>query len=366
MSGATTRKMISAYFKEGMVTSFLMGFFVARPENFHDTEEIELDIQRSDEDIAIVVTDVKNGYRQNTLDGYTNKSFKPPAFKESFTINSFSLLKRQFGETPFASKDFRLSLLRYVYRGMRLVERKVRRSIELMASQVLTTGVVTLVDADGNTLYTIDFKAKASHFPTSGTAWGQTGDSKIADLGSLLDVIRDDSLEEADILIFGRLALDAFLKDDDVKDLLDLRRADRGQVAMNQVMGNGGKYHGTVEIQNRKVDIWSYNGRYVDPSDGTKKPYIPNGKVVALASTARLDLSFGSIPNIGRLLGIPSVLVNQVPELPGRVNSESAGMDMYPTVFLDDSGENLKAGVGARPLVIPTDIDAFGCLDTGL
>src|SRR6056297_1909079 len=166
MSGNTTRRMISAYFQEASPTAFFSGMFQTRPENFHSSEEVEIDIVRSEEDVSIVIQDLSTGYRMNSDDLYTNKGFKPPIHKEAIPLNAFDLIKRMPGENPFQSPDFRANVITKMFSGMRKIERKIRRSIELQASQVLQTGVVTLTDINGAALYTLDYAPKTAHFPT--------------------------------------------------------------------------------------------------------------------------------------------------------------------------------------------------------
>ena len=171
MSGSTTVRMLKAYIQMAQPTLFLSGMFQSPPENFHTTEEVEIDIVRSDEDISIVIQDLSTGYRMNSEDLYTNKGFKPPIHKEAAPINSFDLIKRIPGQNPFESPDFRSNVILRLFNIMTKVERKIRRSIELQASQVLQTGIVTLTDDNGVALYTLDYKPKATHFPTAGTSW---------------------------------------------------------------------------------------------------------------------------------------------------------------------------------------------------
>ena len=108
----------------------------------------------------------------NSEDLYTNKGFKPPIHKEAIPINSYDLIKRMPGDSPFKEPDFRANVITRMFNGMTKVERKIRRSIEVQASQVLQTGQVTLTDYNGNALYTLDYKPKPSHFPTTGTSLG--------------------------------------------------------------------------------------------------------------------------------------------------------------------------------------------------
>ena len=167
MSGKVTKRMISAYVQMASPLMFLSGLFQSPAQNFHTSEEVEIDIVRSDEDVSIVIQDLSTGYRMNSDDIYTNKAFKPPIHKEAIPINSFDLIKRMPGENPFEAPDFRANVITRMFNGMVKVERKIRRAVELQASQVLQTGIVTLTDSNGTALYTLDYKPKATHFRRS-------------------------------------------------------------------------------------------------------------------------------------------------------------------------------------------------------
>jgi hypothetical protein len=357
--------MISAYNQMASPMLFLSGLFQSPPENFYTSEEVEIDIVRSDEDISIVIQDLSTGYRMNSEDLYTNKGFKPPIHKEAIALNSFDLLKRNPGENPFQSPDFRASLITRMFSGMTKVERKIRRAIELQSSQVLQTGIVTLTDDAGVALYTLDYKPKATHFPTAGVSWATaTGAQKLADLSSLAEVVRNDGLADPDQLIMGIDAFENFISDTTVQARFDIRRIDLGTISAMEMRGNGGSFRGIVEIGNYRLDVWTYGGRYKDPQTGNKVQFIDPGKIVVRASSGRLDATFGAIPNIGTLLGQGASAL--LPELPGRISNSSGGMDLHTNAWLSNDGESLFGGVGARPLMIPTAIDTFGCLDTQL
>lgn len=365
MSGKTTKRMISAYQQMAQPMLFLSGLFQSPPENFHTSEEVEIDIVRSDEDVSIVIQDLSTGYRMNSEDLYTNKGFKPPIHKEALPINSFDLIKRMPGQNPFESPDFRANVILRMFNGMTKVERKIRRAIELQASQVLQTGVVTLVDGSGNALYTLDYKPKATHFPTAGTSWATaTGAQKIADINSLAEVIRNDGLADPDQLIMGIDAFENFISDDEIRKRFDIRRMDLGTISPMEMRGNGGTFRGIVEIGNYRYDVWTYGGRYKDPQTGNKVQFVDPGKIIVRSSSGRLDATFGAIPNIGSMMG--GQATSLLPELPGRVSNAAGGMDLFTNAWLSADGEQLFGGVGARPLMIPTAIDTFGCLDTQL
>jgi len=364
MSDETTRRMISAYTQMASPLMFLSGLFQSPTQNFHSSEEVELDIIRTDEDISIVIQDLSTGYRMNSDDLYTNKSFKPPIHKEAIALNAFDLIKRAPGENPFQSPDFRANVIARMFNGMVKVERKIRRAIELQASQILQTGVVTLADSDGTALYTLDFQPKAAHFPTTSNAWNGSGATILADLNSLANVIRNNGLTDADQLIMGEGSFEAAMQDDDFLARFDTRRVDLGTISPMQVRGNGGQYRGVVEIGNYRFDIWTYGGRYKSPETGSKVKYVADEKVIMRDSSGRLDATFGAIPNIGALVGGQNTSL--LPELPGRISNDAGGMDLFTNVWMSLDGEQLFGGVGARPLMIPTAIDTYGCIDTDI
>ncbi len=362
MSGSTTRSMISVYIQQAAPTLFLSGLFQSPPQNFHTTEEVEIDIVRSDEDIAIVVQDLSTGSRMNSEDLYTNKSFKPPIFDESFPVNSWDLIKRSPGENPFQQPDFRANVITRLFNGMTKIERKIRRAAELQASQVLQTGIVTLTDSAGTALYTLDYKPKSSHFPTAGNAWGGGSDTPLDDISALAEIIRNDGLEDPDQLIMGVDAFTAFIANSDVQAHFDIRRIDQGTISGREMRGNGGSFRGIVIIGNYTYDVWTYGGRFKDPQTGNKLQFLDPSKVIVRSSTGRLDATFGAVPNIGALLG--ATAGNLLPELPGRISNVDGGMDMSVKSWLSQDGAQLFGGVAARPLYIPTAIDTYGCLET--
>jgi len=365
MSGTTTKRMLKVYEQNGKTPSlFLSGMFQSPPENFHNSESVEIDIERSDEDVAIVIQDISTGYRMNSEDLFVNKGFIPAIYKEAISLNAFSLLKRTPGDDPFKDVKFRASLLTKMFKGMKKVERKIRRSLELQASQVLQTGKLTLNNENGVAVYSLDFVPKTSHFPTASIAWGQSGATILDDLDALGEQIRDDGLDDPDEIILGKDAFRAFMADEAVQKVFDQRRADQGTISPMKKNGKGGLYRGTVEIGNYKYDIWTYGGRYKDPETGAKIQFVDPANVIMRISTGRLDASFGAIPNIAAILGVGAARL--LPELPSRMSNTESGMDMFTNVWLSNDGEQMFGGVGARPLMIPTAIDTFGCLKTGV
>ena len=360
MSDETTRRMIEAYRQIGEPTMFFTGMFQTPMINMHTSEEVEIDIVRADEDISVVVTDISSGYRYNSDDIYTNKSFIPPVHREAAPINAFDLLKRRPGEDPFMSPNFQASATIKAFNVIRKIENKIRRSIELQAAQVLQTGRATLTDMAGNNLFNIDYSPKTSHFPTTANAWNGSNADPAGDIDRLAEVIRNDGLTDPDMLIMGSRAFEAFIQNDEIRNRLDNRRFEMGRIVPMDRMGNGGTYRGTVEIGNYSYDIWSYGGRYKSPQTSRKIQYMDESKVIVRASSGRLDGTFGAIPRV-----VPPES-RVLPFIPDRVSDTAGAMDMFMNAWVTPDGEQLFVGAGSRPLMIPTAIDTFGCLETSV
>lgn len=339
---------------------FLQRFFTVKPGGFFQGDKVAIDIQRFGEDVAIVVKQ-GTGPRLNDADVYTTKEFTPPAYGEAVPFNVNDLLKRMAGVDPYtaAYTGYAADLISYMANAFMLIDDKITRAVELQASQILQTGILDLVDDTGATLYSLDFQPKATHFPTSGTTWGQAGADPLGDLNALAKVVRADGKTRPDILIFGDTAFSEFIQDEAVKAALDNRRIDIGEVAP-MMMDSGATFQGIVWVGNYQFQMWTYPETYTDPQTGLATEYIDDGNVVMMSSTARFDRVSAEVPlPIG-----PDPRVENL--LPGRLSSREMGMDVTPNVYVTPNGKQLTGELESRPLLIPVQIDGFGCLTTGL
>lgn len=364
MSDENRKHMIEAYFQTAPVTSFFSNQFRSPASNFYTSESVELDIVRTDEEVAIAVQDITAGWRNNSADLFTNKEFIPPVFKESFSLTSKDLFKRVPGDNPFQDPGYRAMIITRFMDGMRKINNKIVRANELQASQVLQTGTATLLDANGAEIYAIDYKPKATHFPTSSTAWTDASPDILGDIESLGQVVRNDGKQAPDTLIMGIDAFSAFILDDVIQPLFDNRRIEAGRIGRMSVLPEDARFRGTVDVGNYKYDVVTYAGVFKDPNGGAIVPFMDPAKVILLSSDSRFDALFGAVPHIGRALGLTGGSGVNLPELPTRFGSREAGMDMFTNLWLSQEGDQLYGGVASRPLMVPTSIDTYGCLDT--
>lgn len=354
--GTSTARMLDAYTEDAQSPLFLSSMFRTPPKNFHNSEKVTVDVRRSDPHLAIPLPKIGSGARKHESSKYVNKAFTPPVYDIEVPLSSYNGMERRAGKDPFEDPDFLGQVVEESFIHLRELEGMLRRAVELQASQVLQTGALDLKDAAGNTVFDLDYEAKATHIVTAGTAWavdGSTG-NPLADLADLAEVVRRDGKAEPDRLTFGTSALQRFLANADVKAQLDNRRMERGQIAPES-RGAGATFVGRIWIGQYDFEIWAYKATYIDPVTGNHTPYVETNNVIMSSSEGRLDLTFGAIPMFVR----PDARVLQF--LPPRMSSPELGFDFSTNAWVTPDGKHLTLSAGTRPLAIPTAIDTVAC-----
>lgn len=354
---SSSTKLLRRYEQKASAPRFLSQFFKSPPENWHRTETVAIDIVREEEEIAIPIQDLSVSGRQNEATIYTTKEIKPPIYDEVGSVTAWNAMQRRPGASPFDEPDYRLNALDEAYDIAHRLERKIRRSVELMSSQVLQTGMLDLRDKDGNTLYVLNFLPRSSHFPTVSVDWGSGGDDIYGDLASLMAEIRMNGGETITDLVFGTNAFRHFQFDDDIQRILDNRRIE-GSKLEGRVDGKGVRQVGFFQIEGTTVRLWIYDGMYVDPVTRTKRPYVDPDKVIMLSEGGRLDLSYGAVP----ILVPPEQ--RALPFLPPTIANADLGIYLTTHSWVEPNGKSVSVNISTRPITIPTAIDTYGCLTT--
>ena len=337
---------------------FLSRMFTIKPGGIYNGDKVAIDIERYGEEVAIAIRKC-TGPNLNDISEFTTKEFTPPAYGEAFPLDVSDLLNRMAGVDPYtaAYTEYAGQLVAMMAKGFVLIDDKIKRAVELQASQILQTGKLTLTDSSGGTVYELDFKPKATHYPTVGTAWDNVASTKLADLEALAKVIRADGKVNPDRLIMGDVALRNFLADDEVQKVLDNQRIDVGSIAP-EFEDSGATFYGYVWVGAYRFEIWTYPDTYEHPQTGAPTEYIGSDKVAMLSSRTRLDMVSARVP---LPLGPDPRVANL---LPGRMSSRSDSFDVTPNVYPTPNGKQIMGELESRPLLIPVQLDGLGCLDT--
>jgi len=339
---------------------FLASFFKTEEEDFTDAEMVDIDIVRTDEDVAPVLKDYKTGAIAVADDIFTGKQIKPPIYSLERPVNIWDLMKRQPGENALAAEigSWFGRLVAILKKAFLKQYDMIKRAIELQAAQILQTGQLSLLDDKGNTAYILDFQPKATHFPTVLNGWGGGSDDPLGDIESLADKIRDDGLVDVTTAIFGADAWNNFIKNTDVQAAL--KKDGLGLGALNpRLVDKGGKYMGYVEVGTYRIDCFVYNGRFKNFHDASNKyPFVDKDNVILLADIEDLDfrLVYGGVPTIG----MDSPFKEIVPDVV-RIDGT---IEFHNRVYRDQKGDVYVGETKVRPICIPVSIDRFGCIDT--
>lgn len=338
---------------------FLQRFFTLKPGGIFNGKKVQIDIERYGEDVAVVVKHC-TGPNLNDFNQWTTKEFEPPEYSEGFPLDVCDLVNRLQGVDPYASANqgYTAKLMQKVTTGFMLVDAMIQRALELQASQILQTGTLSLTDKQGNVVYELDFKPKATHFPTVGTAWSNPAADALGDLASLAEVIRADGKIDPEILIFGTVAFKNFKNNTAVQAELDNRRINTGEINP-EMRDSGATFQGFIWVGDYQMQMWTYPETYTHPQTGLPTKYIEDDKVVMMSSNTRLDVTSARVPRLNsvdpRLEGM----------LPDRITQTGrAGYDVSPYIWATPNGRVITGELESRPLLIPVQIDGFGCLDT--
>lgn len=239
------------------------------------TDEIHFDIISKTRRLAPFVSPVVAGKIVDSQ-GYVTKTFKPAYLKPKTPFDPNRPLKRIPGEQigGMLSPDQRLQYLV----AQQLLDHKdmVRRRMEVMASEALRTGKVT-VTGDNYPTVVLDFgrDAALTKVLTAGTKWSDSGISPLNNLQDWSQLVLQKS---GAMPIDVTLDIDAwkvFRSDADVAKRLDLRNAVGATLSLGAQIKEGAVYMGTVD----NFNIWVYSGWYLDDA-GAEQPILPSGSVV--------------------------------------------------------------------------------------
>ena len=313
------------------------------------------DSQRFSRKIAGTI-DHGTGSNLNEAARFSTKEFEPPEYGEAVAINAHDLVTRMAGEDPFSAsnRSYASRFIKLVGDALLESGRLIDRGVEVQAAQIMQTGQLSLAGASP---YSADFKPKASHFVTVGTAWSDSVNAvPLDDIENLAHTIRVDSKKRVTTAIMGRTALKEFLECDQVKERADLRRVN--MLAIDPRIDNRGAHlYGTIIAGGYEINLWQYDQMYEPFAGGAEVPYVDDNKVILLPDRPSFV--------IGSLL-VPQIL-GPDPRLAGLVSvptTSELGWDLTPNVWTHGEGSTIYAGMKTRVGMIPQGIDEFGALTT--
>lgn len=326
-----SRKLIATANNIKPATTFITDTFFKKVD-VNSAENIDVEIRDGKRKLAPFVSPLIEGKLEPSL-GKQVTSYKPAYIKFKYATEAEQVARETNGVFYADGKSPAQRAAEKAAIELKEGIDNIKRRIELMATEAVTTGNVT-IKGDGID-EVIDFGMKATHQKTlTGTAlWTDASSDPLKDLRAWKREVAKDSGYTPSVAVMGSDVIDAFLANDAVQKYLDNRRINLGGIAPSDI-GEGVTYYGEVE----GLKIYSYDGYY--EVDGTIYDVFPSDKILLGSDRALAKLNYGAIKDFkaGNFVGAVFVKSWEVEDPSARF------------VLLQSA-----------PLPVPVDINAFMC-----
>lgn len=296
-----TRVMLPALEQAYKPKLFLRDTFFKR-ETRSNSKYVDIDVMKGKRRLAPFVSPLIEGKVVSRI-GFTTHSFEPPYIKQKKITNAGSFLDRPIGIDIYSANDGpQQRAQKELMKDLLELNEMIDRREEWMAAQLLATGKVDCI-GEGISV-TVDFSMPASHTPTlTGNAvWtDETNANPLKDLRDWKRLLAKDSGIVPDVVIFGSLAYDNFIKHPKVKTAFDNRRIDRGQIDPKD-LPNGATYIGF--LKDCQCDAYMYDEWYLNDSD-VLTPLIVEKNLYMGSTRARTDKHYAAIQDLRASAAVP-------------------------------------------------------------
>jgi len=329
-----TRTMLQALEQMPKPKTFLRDMFFAANVEYSPTSKVDIDIVKGRRQMAPFVSPVMEG-KVLANQGFTTNTFEAPLLKPKKKTSAEDILNRLPGEALYSgmSPDERAA----VKLGKDLAELNdaIDRRIEWMCAQALFNGKIA-VKGDGVD-YEIDFGVPSETL--TGTAlWDADGSNPIDSLRDFFAEVVKASGVNPDTVILAEDVVPYFLNHSAVKELLDKRLINTGQIDPRQ-LPNGATYLGY--LNELGMNIYSYLDWYVD-ENGDTQPMIPSKKILVGSTRAQTVMNYGAVTIKDDNGEMVTYMIDKVPHS-----------------WVSDDPVVRWVQLMSRPLPVPTQVDAF-------
>ncbi len=326
--------------------SFLSSFF---PKKKYETKGVSFDVRRAGRQIATdVIRGSQGNYNETTK--FTEKQFIPAYFYEKYPVDSLSKYDVPMGVLDFNNVGVLESIASDMGKVMFELQQKIERSVELQASQVLQTGIVTLTNGDN-----VDYKRKATMKETlSGDdLWSATG----VDIMERFEIASQKLRQEGRIqggqkvyCIMGLEAYQAFRNDAAIKDKDNLFTTSNLDISTREHQTTGGQYIGSLKAGGNTCEIWVYDETY-DNASGTAVDFFDSKTVAWIPESLIAETSFCGVPEL------PAFLKGSKRGISMMRGLSNQAMGYVIDDYVNQETETWYGRIKAAPLVIPKSVD---------
>ena len=268
------------------VRTFLRDRFFTNVKTF-PTKRVDIDIVKGNRKMAAFIHPMVGGEIVQA-EGYETKSYAPPLINPATISTADQLLERLPGEDMYSGKTPADRAAEKLIEEYNQLNDMTTRREEWMAAQVLTTGQLKVKGKGVDEV--IDFGLTNKITLANTKKWGASAADIWGNLKDWKQQVSRNGFANANMVIMGKAAADAFMADATVAKLLDNRRIEIGAIKPEEMEG-GLTYYGHLNLPG--VDIYGYDEVYLDDETGETKPLIPDNVVLMIPSAASFMRAYG-------------------------------------------------------------------------
>lgn len=268
------------------IRTFLRDRFFTNVKTF-PTKRVDIDIVKGNRKMAAFIHPMVGGEIVQA-EGYETKSYAPPLINPATISTADQLLERLPGEDMYSGRTPADRAAEKLIEEYNQLNDMTTRREEWMAAQVLTTGQLQVKGKGVDEV--IDFGLTNKITLTSTKKWGASAADIWGNLKDWKQQVSRNGFANANMVIMGKAAADAFMADATIAKMLDNRHIEIGAIKPEEMEG-GLTYYGHLNLPG--VDIYGYDEVYLDDETGETKPLIPDNMVLMLPSAAGFMRAYG-------------------------------------------------------------------------
>ncbi len=256
-----------------------------------EREEIAFDVRDGSRKIAPFVSPLVAGKIVES-EGFRTERFRPAYLKLKSVLDSERPLKRALGETIGGSLQPAARLEAILADQLAEHVDMINRRLEVMASEVLRTGRVT-VSGEMYPTQLVDFgrHGEQSATLTGADKWSATTADPAGDLAAWSLATLKRSGQSPSTVIMDIAAWEACVQHPTITARLDVRNLNAGALSTSGPSSVGASLMG--HLDGRAIHV--YADWFIDPADGQEKPILPAGTVLLLSPRLQGVRAFGAI-----------------------------------------------------------------------
>lgn len=282
------RRFFSSRYFQGPITS--------------TTEYVDIDVMRNKRRLAPFVHPLMEGKLVERA-GFVTQTIKPPYIKPKMATTALDMIKRGFGEQIYSDVTPAQRVANQVAQDLSELADMIDRRIEWMCASALFNDSVTITGEGLNAVVNFGRANSNEIVLTSGDLWSAPTSTPVEDLRAWRSMVTQATGLVPRELILGSEAAAAFVKHDEIIEILN--RPVQSQITLQMDtsdLENGVTYIGRIE----QTDVWTFEEWYLD-DNGVEQPLVPADKALLLVPNARREIRFGAILDLdaGGVAAVP-------------------------------------------------------------